>query len=125
MKYCYLLVISMMISIVVFAQPITIGTGNLTTSNSPYSSYFSYSYSQTIYSKNEIAATGNINSISFNFAGISLSYSDSITVYLGVVNKESFSSATDWVPLSTLTQVYKNQLTGYVVPGTTAIDFDA
>ncbi len=121
MKYSYLLVISMMISIVVFTQPVTIGTGNLTTSNSPYSSYFSYSYSQTIYSKNEIAATGNINSISFNFAGTSLSYSDSITVYLGVVNKEFFNSATDWVPLSALTQVYKNQLTGYVVPGNITI----
>ena len=117
MKQIYLLTLSLLLSTFVFAQPITIGTGSVTTSNSPYNSYFSYSYAQTIYSKNEIAATGNITSISFNFAGTSLLYSDSITVYMGVVSKEFFNSATDWVPLSALTQVYKNQLTGYVVPG--------
>lgn len=122
MKSIYLLVVLLLITVIVNSQPVNIGTGTLTTSNSPYNSYFSYSYAQTIYLKSEIGSTGNITSISFNFAGSSLSSSDSITVYMGVTSDDNFFSATDWVPLSSLTQVYKNQLTGYVVPGIITIN---
>ena len=35
---------------------------------------------------------------------------------MGVVSKNSFNTTTDWVPLSSMTQVYKNLMTGYTTP---------
>src|SRR5687767_10467572 len=116
MRKLYVLLALLFVHVLSFSQTVVIGSGTVTNSASPWNSYFGYSYVQTIYLQSEIASTGTITSISFDYAGAALGNSDSITVYMGTVSKSSFSTTTDWVPLSSLTQVYKDKLTGYTAP---------
>lgn len=103
------------------AQTITIGTGTTSTFNtsqsatsaqSPWNSYYGYTYAQTIYLQSEIAATGNITSIDYYFDGASLSANADIKVWMKVITRSSFSSTTDWEPISGMTLVYDGTFAG-------------
>ncbi len=86
---------------------ITVGTG---TSNNyiPVYPYYGYSYSQMLYLQTEIMAAGDITTLQFYFHGTSLSSSNNWTIYLGHTSKTAFSSSTDWIPVTSLTEVYSN-----------------
>ena len=88
------------------AQTISIGTGSVTTSSSPWDAGFGYSYVQSVYLQSEINATGSISSIEFYNSGTSLANNNTLKVYMANTNRTSFSSATDWEPLSALTLVF-------------------
>ncbi|SEM41909.1 Por secretion system C-terminal sorting domain-containing protein [Chryseobacterium taichungense] len=99
---------------------ITLGSGTTTggTSTSvatvPWSTYYGYSYAQQILLKSEInaAAPGNITGLKFYLGSSdSISNSNNIVVYVGLTSKSSFSSTTDWVPTSAMTQVYSGTAT--------------
>ena len=66
---------------------------------------YTYSYSQMIYKSTEIGAGGTINRIGFN-AQSAGTLSRSVKIYMAVTDKNTFSSATDFIPLSQLTLVY-------------------
>ena len=87
---------------------ITIGGG--TTSNlMPVSTQYGFTYSQQIMPKPGIGSSGpgNITGLTFYLpVGSSLANSSDWTVYLGHTTKASFSSTTDWIPASALTQVF-------------------
>lgn len=93
--------------------------------NLPINPYYGYSYSQSIYTAAEINATGNITTISWYYGGPTgnnIPNSQNLTVYLGHTTKTSFSSNTDWEPISGLTEVYTG---GIIVngPGWASITF--
>lgn len=110
---------------------IQIGSGTTTTSGStaiPVTNY-DYAYSQQIVSAFEYAAgggaIGNITKIRYYFTTVGTpSNYDNWTVYLANTTKTSFDSATDWLPLAQLTEVFS----GTIVPvagGWTEITFTA
>ncbi|MDY4789605.1 MAG: fibronectin type III domain-containing protein, partial [Bacteroidales bacterium] len=88
---------------------ITIGNGTSTTSYVPMYCNYDYSYSQTIYTSSEIIG-GTISQIAYYMTS-STSRTEVIDIYAGNTTKNSFSSTTDYVPLSSLTQVYSGSCT--------------
>ncbi|AZB35948.1 T9SS type A sorting domain-containing protein [Chryseobacterium bernardetii] len=103
-----LLLCLLMVNMLISAQ-ITLGQGSTVVGKVPVDSYWEYSYSQQIFTKQEINANaaGNITGLKFYLdpAGIITNSSDWV-VYLGHTSKTEFTSDTDWVPVSDLTEVY-------------------
>lgn len=86
---------------------INIGSGSV--GAAPVSSFFSYSYVQQIYPKQEVnaSAAGNITGLTFYLdPSATINDSSNWTVYLGHTPKVSFTSNTDWIPAGQLTQVF-------------------
>ncbi|NRR92349.1 T9SS type A sorting domain-containing protein [Winogradskyella undariae] len=91
---------------------VQIGDGTNQSQNLPINPYFGYSYSQTIYTSNQINANGTITDISYQFDGNStIDASKEWTVFIGYTTKTEFTSNTDWVDVSTLTQVFEGTIT--------------
>lgn len=100
----------------VSAQAGQIGTGTGTSVYLPIRSYYGYSYSQQIYTAAEVsAAIGTstyITSVKFyvNTAVPSQDVYKDWVVYMGNTTQTAFASNTNWVPFSSLTQVYSGDL---------------
>ncbi len=93
---------------------INLGVGSTTTGIAPISTYYGYSYVQQIFPKTEInaAAAGNITGLKFYLnASSTLTNSSNWTVYVGHTTKTAFDSATDWIPVAGLTQVFTGTVT--------------
>ncbi|KFF03737.1 hypothetical protein [Chryseobacterium luteum] len=93
---------------------INLNIGSTNVGTAPISSFFSYSYVQQIYPRQELnaSAAGNITGLTF-YVDPSATISDSSdwTVYVGHTTKTSFTSGTDWIPSSQLTQVFAGTVT--------------
>lgn len=93
---------------------INLNIGSTNVGTAPISSFFSYSYVQQIYPKQELNANaaGNITGLTF-YVDPSATISDSSdwTVYLGHTTKTAFASGTDWIPATQLTQVFAGAVT--------------
>jgi len=91
---------------------VTIGTGNDggTFESPPLNAYYGFSYGQSIYLASEINASGNITSVDFQLvAGTDISSADDmVDVWIGYTTKSIFDSTSDWIDVSTLTQVLTN-----------------
>lgn len=97
-----------------FAQmPVTVGDSMSTSYNYeiPVNNLYNYSYTQQILLASDIGLSGPISTIRFKYNTGSLSSNDNWTVYLGYKTGSSFTSNTDWVPLSGLTQVFSGTVT--------------
>jgi hypothetical protein len=108
-----LLLVLFFIVLGVSAQ-ININIGSTNVGTAPVSSFFSYSYVQQIYPKQEINtnAAGNITGLTFyTDPSSTITESSNWTVYLGHTSKTAFSSGTDWIPVSQLTQVFTGNVT--------------
>lgn len=117
-------------TILSFSQ-IRIGEGTGIGYDSPWSPYWVYSYSQSIYTAQEIGAhPGTITSIEYKFSGTSLNNSNDLVVYIGLTNKENFSTISDYIIPNTLTEVYSgilpNPSTGswFTIPLDTPFTYD-
>jgi hypothetical protein len=68
---------------------------------------------QSIYTPNEISATGQITEIWYNVNSGSLSGEGlaDVSIYMGYTNQEGFGSTTNWVSASSLTEVYRGKFT--------------
>ena len=89
---------------------VTIGTGTETTGYAPVFGNYKSSYVQMIYTASQLHTQGvdergTITKIWFN-SGNSNMYSRKPVIYMGNVSKTSFSDETDFVSISSLTQVY-------------------
>ena len=84
---------------------LNMGDESETTSSAPVYGLYKNSYSQMIYSASEIGSSGTITSIAFKAASANAQARD-IEIYIGHTTKTSFSSNTDFVPVSQLTRVY-------------------
>ncbi len=92
---------------------IQVGTGGTTSPNVPINANYSYNYSQQLYTAADITTAGGtpgkIRKIRFYLIErIRVTYSSDLIVYMGNVDKESFDSDTDWVPLAGMTEVFKS-----------------
>jgi hypothetical protein len=97
------------------AATITVGDLDGTTYRFPIWTNYNYNYSQQIYKRNHINRAGEIYKIKFYRDGSStypedLHYSHHWTIYMGLMPRNSFSSTTDWVPTTQLTQVFSGSV---------------
>lgn len=92
------------------------GTTTITGSNALPVTNYNYTYSQQIVSASEYGAglgvAGPITKIRYYVENLgTLSVWDDWTVYIGNTTKNEFTSNTDWIPLSELTQVFSGTIT--------------
>ncbi len=101
---------------------INLGSGT-TPGRLPVDSYYGYSYTQQIFTKAEIGASAaNITGVKFYLgATASLTNTTAWKVYLGHTTKTDFTSTTDWIPVTQLTQVFDGNVTN--VNGVVTITF--
>ena len=94
-----------------FSQ-ITIGTSDNggAFESPPINPYYGFSYGQSIYLASELNSTGDITSVEFqlNPDSETASADEMVDVWIGHTSKTSFDSTSDWVDVSTLTQVLAN-----------------
>jgi len=111
---------------------ITLGSGTSAAGTStsiatvPWSTYYGYSYAQQILTKANInaSAAGNITGLKFYMgANSSITNSNDVVVYVGLTNKDTFTSTADWIPTTALTQVYSGTVTNNA--GVVEITFSA
>jgi|GEM_PF-2598854 len=97
-----------------------IGSGTSTSSRYPIYSCYGYNYSQQIYYQTEIGFSGLIEKVRFyyNSGGTTTSNWDDWVIYMGHTSKTSFTSSSDWVPFSDLTQVFDGQISNAGAAGT-------
>ncbi|WEK68368.1 MAG: GEVED domain-containing protein [Candidatus Chryseobacterium colombiense] len=107
----------MLFGLFVNGQTGSIGTGTATSSYLPVYSCYGYSYSQQLYTSAELtSAIGTTNTVitkvRFYVSATAATQSNynQWTVYIGNTTKTTFSSTTDWVPLSQMSQVYSGTL---------------
>ncbi|WP_284460281.1 hypothetical protein [Chryseobacterium sp.] len=108
------LLLFLLLTVLMFKAQINLNIGSTNVGTAPVSSFFSYSYVQQIYLKHEINATaaGTITGLTFYLdPSSSIADSSDWTVYLGHTPKTAFTSGTDWIPSSQLTQVFAGTVT--------------
>lgn len=108
-----LLLCLLTVSMILSAQ-ITLGEGSTDTGVAPVNTYYGYSYTQQIFTKQEINANaaGNITGLKFYLKpDANIEDSDEWTVYLGNTTMTNIESTTSWIPLSELTEVYSGTVT--------------
>ncbi len=97
------------------AALLQIGQGTVTEAHLPMEPYYGYSYSQSIYTASELnLGASQINKIAYQYNGNS-SWTDAIVIYMGNTTKSSFTSSSDWVSSTNLTQVYSGS---FIAPAT-------
>ncbi|REC59601.1 hypothetical protein DRF65_25330 [Chryseobacterium pennae] len=108
-----LLLYLLMVSLILNAQ-ITLGEGSTTVGNIPINTNYGYSYSQQIFTKQEInaAAAGTVSGLKL-YVNPSADFTNSAnwTIYLGHSSKTNFTSGSDWVPVAELTEVFSGTVT--------------
>ena len=92
---------------------VTIGDLENSTADSylPMNSLYDYSYSQQIYTSDEIGVGGTITSITLWMYGNADLYEMPLNIYMLEVERESFTSSTDWEPVTAADIVYSGSVT--------------
>lgn len=89
-----------------------IGSGLGTSYAIPFNTNYNYSYSQQIFSADELGVSaGAISSLSFGYFHATPITMSHITVYLANVSNNTFATNNSWIPASDLTQVFCGSLT--------------
>ncbi|MDY0151280.1 MAG: choice-of-anchor J domain-containing protein, partial [Candidatus Cloacimonas sp.] len=101
-----LLLAMLAICSVAFADTVAVGTGTDYTYELPIQGVANYSYSQQIYTQEQINRAGNITKIRFYCIAGNFSNSKDWVIYMGHTSKTNFVSNTDWEPVTNLTQVF-------------------
>ena len=94
-------------------EEVTIGSLDEADNNTylPMNSTYEYSYSQQIYTAEEIGMYGTINSLTLWMYGNDNLYETFFDIYMVEVDKETFGSSTDWVTVSASDIVYSGSVT--------------
>lgn len=77
----------------------------------PMNSLYDYSYSQQLYTAEEIGMSGTINSITVWLKGNADLYDMPFDIYMKEVDKTTFTSTTDWVAVTSSDIVYSGTVT--------------
>jgi len=92
-----------------FTQTVEIGTASTTNSYLPTYNYYNYSFTEQIYTAQEIGTAGTIKSIAFYNGGTAKTRT--LDVYVKSTTKSTFSSKTDWVSMSASNKVFSGTVT--------------
>jgi len=109
-KHLILLIVVVFFSYSYAFSQIQVGTGSEINKGLPMEPAMSYNYSQVIYLSSEIndGDGGTVTQLKWYFNGNDLSNSNNWTIYIGHTTKTSFTSTTDWIAVSSLTQVWSS-----------------
>ncbi|MDD2205119.1 MAG: choice-of-anchor J domain-containing protein [Bacteroidales bacterium] len=92
-----------------------VGTGNDETYYIPVNTFYRYSYVQQILTADELmeqgAFFGNVYSVSFQYFYSTAQTKNPVKIYLGITDKTSFASTSDWVSINDMTLVYEGSVT--------------
>ncbi|MBR4786536.1 MAG: fibronectin type III domain-containing protein [Bacteroidales bacterium] len=91
-------------------QVINIGNGTSTSYYLPVNNYYNFTYSQQIYLASEMNGPATLTSVSFEYDYSLSSKKPEVVIYLGHTTKSTFTSTSDYIALSNLTQVYRGPL---------------
>ena len=122
-KNYFLLLVTMLLGFISLGQTVSIGTPGTTTNQAiPIEPYYGYSWGQSIYPASELTTAGmigvrQIDTITFEYTSATLNNSTAWVVYLANSTKSTFSSGTNWEPLSSFTEVFNGTATVTVVSG--------
>ena len=122
-KNYFLLLVTMLLGFISLGQTVSIGTPGTTTNQAiPIEPYYGYSWGQSIYPASELTTAGmigvrQIDTITFEYTSATLNNSNGWVVYLANSTKSTFSSGTNWEPLSSFTEVFNGTATVTVVSG--------
>ena len=90
---------------------VQVGNGTTTSYTLPVNNYYHYTYSQQIYLASELNGPSTFRSVSFEYGYSSATTKKTnVVIYLGHTTKSAFTSTSDYVALSDLTQVYSGSL---------------
>ena len=103
------------------AETVQIGSGESHNRGVPLLTNWNYSFTQQIYTVAEIGTTGNITSIAFKIVE-DPGQSRNIDIYLVKTNKSTFSSGTDFIPVSESDKVFSGEV-NFTATGWTTIEF--
>ncbi len=94
------------------ALTITAGTITETVNYFPIYTFYSYNYTQQIYTQSQINYQGEISKIRFHRSGTGGAFdcSHDWVIYMGHTGRNSFSSTSDWEPVGNLTQVFSGSV---------------
>lgn len=107
MKKIQLIIICLLLILSKANTQVTIGTETNINQSIPIHPIFTYNYSQNIYFASEIAATGNILTLTYYVTPTTLlANSNNWTIYMGHTIKTAFTSTSQWVNIVNLTQVF-------------------
>ena len=90
-------------------ETVTIGEGTETTYVTPFNSLWGYSFVEQIYLASEIGTDGNITAVRFYLS--SGTQTNDITLYMKNVTRSTFSSSTDYEPVSASDIVFTGSVT--------------
>lgn len=108
----FLLMLLLAFSGTMKADEVTIGSLDGAANNSylPMNSLYNYSYTQQIYTADEIGMAGTINSITMWLYGNANLVEMPFNIYMVEVDKASFLSTTDWVTVAETDIVYTGSI---------------
>lgn len=120
------LIAALAMTLMANAQTITIGDDTSLSNITPINSLYNYSITEQIYLASEIEFAGYIKSVRFRIAySYNTECTNDIVMYMKHVSKSTFSSPSDYEPLTTDNMVYSGPWT---IPANTdgwmSIDFD-
>ena len=97
----------------VWGSSVTIGSEGSTSMDTylPMNSLYDYSYSQQIYTAEEIGMSGFINSITIWLKGGENLHEMKFDIYMVETDKEAFENNTDWIPVTNDDIVYSGTVT--------------
>ena len=91
---------------------IEIGDGTSTTYMTPFNSLYGYSFTEQIFFASEIGSAITINSIGFNLSqSYSTAQTNDIVLYMKNVTRDSFTSSTDYEPVTLSDVVFSGSWT--------------
>ena len=118
MKKVLFFLLAIIFAIQGYGQTVQTSFGTTTQSYIPINTYYGYTYSQQIVTNTELVAGGlgttygQITKIRWHWNGSgNFTNCNDWKIYIGHTTKTSFSSSTDWEPLTALTLVYDSTLT--------------
>ena len=100
-----------------------IGDGTNTTYQFPVNSLYKYSFTEMIYTSEEVGTAGLITSIGFHFNGNNV-LNRSVVVYMKNVSRSTFASATDYEGVTLADIVYTGAFMSEAVDGWVTITLD-
>ena len=90
---------------------VAVGNGTSTTYSLPINNNYKYSFSQQIYLSSEMGDARDITSLSFDYAyTTSMTAKNNVSIYLGNTTQSTFSSTTNYVPITNQQLVYTGPL---------------
>ena len=91
---------------------VVVGSGTGTTNGAyfPISMWHRYTWTQQIFTFDELQTIGEVASVSFQYF-YGTEYTRDITVYLGITDKTSFNNSSYYIPVNQLTQVFDGPVT--------------